>query len=507
MNDERRAIVVGSGPSGAIAAMTLLERGIPVTMLESGTRYQPGMLLRIFGINAYRKWPAVEQVSTYGSTADGTALWRQTLSAGGLSNLWTGAVPRFAPEDFTDGERLHERYRWPLTYADLEPYYSRVERLLRVVGNPTPVAMLPPAAIAHPRRLPRAWQPVAVAARSHGHDLTLVPMADGPPWQLRRAAAAFNSFTCIVRKLQRHPHFELQLGAHALRLDWNAAARQVDAVVYVDRATGTQHRLGGAAVVLAAGPLASTKLLLNSTSADFPDGLGNSRGLLGRYLHDHAHHWYTMRLEGRLPRVGHPIYLTRAPYAESAPLLAAASTISPLSRLDRVLAHTALRTNRFGVVVFGTMVPTMDHYVARSERRHDAFGMPDLDIHISYDADVRQTIASAKARMGAIMATAGYDSSIDGDTPLSAPGASAHYGGTVRMHASPQYGLLNAWNRLHHADNVSVVDASAFTTGPEKNPTLTAMALATRAMERLAEDLRSGLQAPATRYVGCSIDS
>ena len=64
-----------------------------------------------------------------------------------------------------------------------------------------------------------------------------------------------------------------------------------------------------------------------------------------------------------------------------------------------------------------------------------------------------------------------------------------HYGGSVRMHRSPEFGVLDAWSRVHDAPNVAVVDMGAFTTGPEKNPTLTAMALASRAAGRPADDL------------------
>jgi choline dehydrogenase-like flavoprotein len=79
------------------------------------------------------------------------------------------------------------------------------------------------------------------------------------------------------------------------------------------------------------------------------------------------------------------------------------------------------------------------------------------------------------------------------------PGRSAHYGGAARMHVSPKYGVLDEWNRLHEVNNVAVVDASSFTTGVEKNPTLTVMALAARAVDRLAYDLKSGALHPEPR--------
>ena len=89
-----------------------------------------------------------------------------------------------------------------------------------------------------------------------------------------------------------------------------------------------------------------------------------------------------------------------------------------------------------------------------------------------------------------ILAAAGYRGRVTYSNPEFVPGTSIHYGGTIRMHSSPKYGMLNAWNRLHAVDNVMVADMSSFTTSPEKNPALTTMAMATRAADRLAEDLK-----------------
>src|SRR5712691_3602547 len=155
MIDHQRAVVIGSGPSGATAALTLLERGIHVTLLESGTSFPAGLIIRAFGRNLYRKWAGNNSQYAYVSSGDPETQWCNTLTPGGLSNFWTGAVPRFAPEDFAEGERLHERYRWPLSYTDLEPYYTYAERLLGVVGEPRSVPQLPAAqALIQERRLP-----------------------------------------------------------------------------------------------------------------------------------------------------------------------------------------------------------------------------------------------------------------------------------------------------------------------------------------------------------------
>jgi hypothetical protein len=121
-------------------------------------------------------------------------------------------------------------------------------------------------------------------------------LAHGPRWTVRRTGVGFNSFTDIVRPLQRSPHFRL-LGAHALRLEWSGDQRRVTSVFYFDRVTRSQRRVSGAAVGVAARPLASTKLLLDSACADFPDGLGETDGLLGRFLHDHPYDVGTLELD------------------------------------------------------------------------------------------------------------------------------------------------------------------------------------------------------------------
>lgn len=491
VDDDRRVLVIGSGPSGAIAALTLIEQGIPVTMLESGEQPPAGMLLRALGRNVIVRRPVVDDPGRHIASDDPRAAWFHALTPGGMSNHWSGAVPRFAPEDFTEGERLHERYRWPVSYDDLVPDYERIERLIGVIAGQRSVVNLPAGEVAHARTLPRDWRRVAAYAKQAGHGLTPLPQAAGPLWGVRRTGAGFNSFTTIVRPLLRSPHFQLVLGAHALQLDWSGERRTVQSVTYYDRATGSIRRVAGAAVVLAAGPLASTKLLLDSTSSDFPHGLGNTEGLLGRYLHDHTHDTGTVEFDRPLPRLVQPAYLTRGPYERAAPLLNAAFALGSDLTVDKVLAFTPLKTTTFSYWSFGTMAPLHRNHVRSDAEAKDQFGLPKLDIHVSYDAEVRETMARARERLVAVLDSAGYHCTFRTPLPEFVPGRSIHYGGTVRMHASPQHGMLNGWNRLHAVDNVVVADASAFTTGPEKNPTLTAMALAARAARRLARDLRS----------------
>jgi choline dehydrogenase-like flavoprotein len=322
-----------------------------------------------------------------------------------------------------------------------------------------------------------------------GNGLNYAPVADGPNYLVRRTGAGFNSFERIVSQLHSYPNFDLRLGAHAQRIVWNSSLRRVDGVEYLDRRLGTAEHMEASAVVVAAGPLASTKLLLQSTSPDFPDGLGNGNGVLGRYLHDHPNDWCVLNLDRPMPRLDQQLHVTRAPYADSPPLMAASLTIGPLSKWDRVLSSVGARTTRFGLVTFGTMLPEADNRVRLHPEKRDKFGMPWLDVHIEFGPQVAQTVAAAQKRLLEIFERAGVRASMECTVDRFVPGWAAHYGGTVRMHASRDYGVLDGWNRIHGAPNVAVVDASSFTTAVEKNPTLTVMALAARAATRLADDL------------------
>ncbi len=487
---ERRVVVIGSGPAGAMMAHQLVSRGIPVTMMESGQTLPQGLLVRIADRNLVRRIPDVERVAS-GVSDDGPApVWIRHMSHGGASNQWTGAVPRFAPEDFVDGARLHERYEWPIRYDDLKTYYEIAERLIGVSGQSGDFPILPGGRIAHERRLPGDWLPVAREAAKQGQTLAPIPIADGSPTMLVRRGTAFNSYSVIVAPLLSSPHFRLLSGAHALELEWSARDSGVRGVLYHDRSDGQEKRIEAAAVVVACGPLHSTKLLLNSTSADFPDGLGNSEGLLGRHLHDHVRDWWSCDVERPIALLNSAAYLTRRPFASSAPLVATSWTIGVASTKDRIKSRAGLKSTTVGVQVFGTTIPDERNFVRVSSDQRDAFGRPELSIRMQFDTGDVKNVVDARQTMLDLLSASGYKATLKEAPTVLTPGESVHFGGTIRMHASRQYGVADAWNRLYDAPNVLVCDASCFTTGPEKNPTLTAMAIAARAADRLAHDLK-----------------
>jgi choline dehydrogenase-like flavoprotein len=488
---DRRVLVIGSGPAGAMMAHQLVSRGVPVTMLEAGLTPPTGLLLRIADRNLVRKIPPAEVLSDESAPApERSAVWIRHMSHGGLTNQWTGAVPRFTGEDFTEGARLHERYEWPIRYADLEPYYTIAELLIGVSGQAGDLPNLPSGVITYGRRLPKDWHPMVKQAAARGQGMAPIPIADGPPTMLVRRGTAFNSYSVIVEPLLASPHFRFLAGAHALELEWSAKDGRVRSVVYHDRTDGQEKRLEAAAVVLAAGPLNSTKLLLNSTSPDFPQGLGNSGGLLGQHLHDHIRDWWACDMERPVTLLSSAAYLTRRPFASSTPLLATSWTLGVASTKDRIRSRAGLKSTELGVQVFGTTVPDERNFVRPSATRRDEFGRPELDVRMQFGADEVQTVMDARQRLMELFQDAGCRATLRSAPTVLTPGDSVHFGGSIRMHASPRFGVTDGWNRLYDAPNVLACDASCFTTGPEKNPTLTVMAIAARAADRLAEDLK-----------------
>jgi choline dehydrogenase-like flavoprotein len=162
------------------------------------------------------------------------------------------------------------------------------------------------------------------------------------------------------------------------------------------------------------------------------------------------------------------------------------------SQKEKVLSLLPGKSQSLGVQVFGSMIPSERFYVRPHPTRKDEFGLPQLEISLDFDADVIQNVQSARSWFIDLMGEAGYSCTLNPVVPQCTPGLAVHFGGTVRMHQSREFGVINPWNRLFDVLNVVVVDASAFTTSSEKNPTLTAMALAARAAHQLAHDLKHG---------------
>ncbi len=319
-----------------------------------------------------------------------------------------------------------------------------------------------------------------------------MPYAYGGESTLTLSGTVFNAFVRLIRPELRSGRMAIRYDALVLRLEWSPSRRRVEAVVFRDRRTGTENRVPCRAVVLAAGAVGTPEILLASSNPEFPMGLGNTHGVLGHYLHDHPLAKVVVDLRTPISLYP-PAYLTRQTLVLAPPLYAAACMQWSGAEM---LARSALkgqpgRLSWIGFSVFGTMAPIPDNWIGPDPSRPQADGRPGLTLHIHLPPEAIAALERARDDLVGILTRAGLEPRVR-LWDVAAPCESVHYGGTCRMHASPRFGMLDPRGRLHAVPNVAVADSSAFTTGPEKNPVLTAMALSARTSRRLAEELRGG---------------
>jgi choline dehydrogenase-like flavoprotein len=481
--------VIGGGPCAAVAARELVAAGLPVTMLDAGVRAPRGIVVRVAGRTVMR-WVEGGYLHTnrHRSTTVPRLVWTSSLSLGGLSNYWTGAVPRFAPRDFSAGAAIDERFDWPIRYEDLVPFYELVEADLTITAGDG-FREVPDGLVAYRHRPPRDWRPVLRRLRQRGHDISEMPLAKGRRWMVALRPREFTSQHCVQPSFANAPNFTHVAGARVTRIVYSPSAGAAEAVSFVEHGSGEAKTMAVSAVVVAAGALDSTEILLRSRSKDFPTGLGNAHGVLGRYFHDHPREWWQARMRRTLTALDHPIYVPReAADDKNSPLSTSSLLLGIGAPRDRLLTMANLPTRRLGVQVVGTMVPREEFGVSLVDGSDPDDPASALQIDVAYDAAAVATVHRGRERFVELFADAGIPVDLGPFHEL-VIGESVHFGGTARMHHRPEYGVVDAWNRLHGVPNVIIADASTFTTGPEKNPTLTAMAIAARAARRLAADL------------------
>lgn len=479
------------------------------------------------------------------TVAEGSAFrWWRARMLGGRTNHWGRLSLRFGPYDFKGRSRDGLGVDWPIAYEDLAPYYDRVERLIGVFGeaeglenspdSPPGVLLPPPAFRAFEewmrlslRRIagiPVVPAHMAILTRPHGDRPACLFATDC----LRGCSigANFQSTTVLLPPARATGKLEVRTRAKVVEVlvDGRGRAR---GVLYINTATGDLHRVTAHRVVLAASTCETARILLLSRSKSHPDGLANTSGEVGRNLMDtvaagvsaqvpqledlppfhdegvtlfHAYSpwWgYDRQRRGEIPfpRGYHFEYWggRRLPEFDDM-LLLAGLTGARGSRL-----HAEMR-RYFGSIVWmtgrGEMIPNAGTFCDLDPLTTDRWGYPALRFHWKWgplelaQADhMRRTAADAFRAMGARVLT-------DVDQPLDKAirvgGSVIHEAGTCRTGDKAATSVVDPWLQAWDVPGLHIVDAATFPSMPDKNPTLTILAQAWRAMDALIQGLRPG---------------
>lgn len=502
------AVVVGAGACGGCAAKELTERGLSVALLDAGPATPfpavvpppPGPSLesgrqatqaRCYAFGEATAHLFVDDVDNpYSFPEDKPFDWIRGRQVGGRLHTWGRMCLRMSDSEFAAASRDGIGVNWPISYSDLAPYYDRVEAYLRVCGTREGLAQVPDGEFAEPPHLSAGEERFKAALEGR--------------WQTRRATGARialappDAMLVAARRTGR-----LTLVPDAVACEIVAApGGGARGVVYVDRGSGERHEVQGRVIVLCASTIESTRLLLNSRSGAHPDGLGNSSGLLGRYLMDHT---YGIRIEGVAPQRVRPpgrstLYGCLVPgfrnitepdvdFARGYGVEMQVHTpvAGPVGRLR---AGRRELPGAFWMRSFGEVLPRYENRVTLDRGRVDAWGVPIAHIECAYGENERKMAADQVACLVEMASVAGFEvEKVESD--LANPGLSIHEMGTARMGRDPGESVLNGFAQSWDVPNLFVTDGACFASSGFQNPTLTMLAITSRACDYAVDQLRS----------------
>src|SRR4051812_28763200 len=288
-------VIVGAGACGAVVANELAGRGLGVTVVEAGRRFDPARDLPNAEANAGK----IMWTEPRGFAGKDGVVPKMGAGVGGGTLTWLGVMPRFQRADFRT--RSTEGYGddWPVGYDDLRDHYSAVEREFGVAGECGPFAPEPYTLPMPPHRMNWHAQLLARGARQLGAHPFAPPVAinsvpyDGRPACIYCGWCGSGCPTSAkATTLDTHLRPAERLGARVIdqafvhRVDYDASRNRVTGVTYLD-ADRREHRISARLVVVAAHALETPRLLLLSSNSTFPQGLANSSGKVGKGLMSH----------------------------------------------------------------------------------------------------------------------------------------------------------------------------------------------------------------------------
>jgi len=527
--------VIGSGPAGGTMAKELCEGDAKVIMLEAGGKVEAKDFLSHYWPYElpYRGLRGEKQAPFYpGDIApvryddsDHVGVDRIRV-LGGRSLHWNAVALRYAPQDFQERSLQGIEEDWPVSYKELAPYYYRVEQIMGVCGQNDHLEVLP-AGNHYLPPIPMRCSEHILARTTRSMGIPLIPVRKAvltKPYDNRPpchycghcmdgcdVGSIFTTPDCMLSKAEATGNFTLRVNAIARELLVDSEG-QVRSVSFVDRLTKKEEEVRARIFVVCCATVESARLLLNSKSPRHPQGLGNSNGVVGRYLNGHhtaSVNMYLSELEGTPPinqdgATDH-VYIPRYNQLSGTRHYAGGWGIQ-INFNSYMYPYQAMKIKGYGaqfkqqvrnmqpgflfLSAFGKTLSTSGNYVSVDMNRPDEFGIPSPTVHYRFVdndyamwQDMKQSLLEICSQMK------GTTFTDFGEAPS---GFASPEVGTVRMGRDPKTSALNSFCQSHEVKNLFVTDGSCFATSSEKNPTLTIMALSSRAAEYIRHQRRLG---------------
>src|SRR3984957_7497481 len=557
-------VVIGSGAGGGTTIKVLTDLGVNVTLIEAGPMLNPAKDFKehvwpwevdhrgvgpnaenYFGKNIYPfgyflapngYWDLPGEPFTIAEGSD--FKWFRSRILGGRTNHFGRISLRFADYDFKPYSFDGLGYDWPITYDEMAPYYDKAEEFIGVTGTREGFRSAPDGKFLPPVP-PRVHEQLIVKAGKR-LNIPVIPSRMAmltKPLNGRAAchycgqcgrgcltASNFSSSQVMIPPAQATGRFTLITGAMAREIVVGSDGK-AEAVSYIDKATRSEKRVHAKAFMVAASACESARLLLNSRSTLFPDGLANSSGAVGRYLTDtvgSSAGGYFPQLE-KMPPHNHDgvggmhMYMPWWKFDRKNDFLrgyhiefGGGRDMPGVGEFDGVCERyegygaslkqrcRSMYGSFIGCAGRGEMIPNENSYCDLDPRVVDQWGIPVLRFHFQWSENEIKMAKDMQETFRTIVESAGGKF-----MSRAKPGGPNPYGiadggviirelGTARIGNNPTTSVLNKYCQAHDVKNVFVTDAAAFVTNPDKNPTLTIMALSWRASEYLLDQAKKG---------------